>query len=144
MSLWQYNDGGRVAAGFRGKAGDCAVRAAAIVTGLPYREVYDAINALAERERPRRGGRRSNARTGVHGRTLRRFMDSLSWRWVPTMRIGSGCTIHLGNGELPAKGRLLVFVSRHFVAVIDGVIQDTHDPSRNGTRCVYGYYCEKD
>jgi hypothetical protein len=24
--------------------------------------------------------------------------------------------------------------------VIDGVIHDTHDCSRNGTRCVYGYY----
>ena len=25
-------------------------------------------------------------------------------------------------------------------AVIDGVIRDTHDPGRDGTRCVYGYY----
>lgn len=22
----------------------------------------------------------------------------------------------------------------------DGVIRDTHDPSRDGTRCVYGYW----
>lgn len=25
-------------------------------------------------------------------------------------------------------------------AVVDGVIFDTHDPSRDGTRCVYGYF----
>jgi hypothetical protein len=24
--------------------------------------------------------------------------------------------------------------------VIDGVIHDLYDPSRDGTRCVYGYY----
>jgi hypothetical protein len=41
--------------------------------------------------------------------------------------------------ELPA-GRLIVSVSKHLVAVIDGVAHDTHDPSRGGTRCVYGYY----
>jgi hypothetical protein len=25
-------------------------------------------------------------------------------------------------------------------AVIDGVIHDTHNPDRDGNRCVYGYY----
>ena len=41
--------------------------------------------------------------------------------------------------ELPG-GTLIASCSRHMVAVIDGVIRDTHDPSRGGTRCVYGYY----
>lgn len=41
--------------------------------------------------------------------------------------------------ELPS-GRLIVAVSRHLCAVIDGVIHDTFDPSRDGTRCVYGYF----
>ena len=55
------------------------------------------------------------------------------------MKIGSGCRVHLRERELPS-GRLIVSVSRHMVAVIDGVIHDTHDPSRGGTRCVYGYW----
>ena len=55
------------------------------------------------------------------------------------MQIGSGCTVHLRDGELP-MGRLLVSVSKHLVAVIDGVIHDLSDPSRNGTRCVYGFW----
>jgi hypothetical protein len=55
------------------------------------------------------------------------------------MAIGSGCTVHLRDGELP-QGRLIVAVSKHIVTVIDGVIRDTHDPSRDGTRCVYGYW----
>jgi len=33
-----------------------------------------------------------------------------------------------------------VKVSKHLTAVIDGVMYDTHDPSRGGSRCVYGYY----
>jgi hypothetical protein len=47
--------------------------------------------------------------------------------------------VHLRAEELPG-GRLIVKVSKHVVAVIDGVINDSHDPSRGGTRCVYGYY----
>jgi len=34
----------------------------------------------------------------------------------------------------------VVACSKHYTAVIDGVIHDTHDPSRDGTRAVYGYY----
>lgn len=55
------------------------------------------------------------------------------------MKIGSGCKGHLRSEELP-PGRLIVSVSKHVVAVIDGIIHDTHDPSRDGTRCVYGYW----
>ena len=35
----QINDGGRAAAGYKGKAGDCVVRSIAIVTGLPYQKI---------------------------------------------------------------------------------------------------------
>jgi hypothetical protein len=35
---------------------------------------------------------------------------------------------------------IIVVLSGHLTAVIDGVIYDTHGPSRGGTRCVYGYY----
>jgi hypothetical protein len=45
------------------------------------------------------------------------------------MRIGSGCKVHLTDGELPG-GRLVVSVSGHWTAVIDGEIRDTHDPQR--------------
>jgi hypothetical protein len=68
-------------------------------------------------------------------------MESIGWRWVPTMQIGSGCKVHLRASELP-RGRLVVKVTKHCVAVIDGVIHDTHDCARDGTRCVYGYYVE--
>ena len=33
---YTYDDGGRADAGFKGDTGDCAVRAIAILTGIPY------------------------------------------------------------------------------------------------------------
>jgi hypothetical protein len=69
----------------------------------------------------------------------RPYLESLGWRWVPTMGIGQGCKVHLRAEELP-PGRLIVKLSKHLVAVIDGVIHDTYDPTRRGTRCVYGFF----
>jgi hypothetical protein len=140
---WVKDDGGREAAGYKGSAGDCVCRSIAIATGKPYQEVYDALNDLASRERwtGRRKGTTSCARRGVYKETIRRYMASIGWKWTPTMKIGQGCTVHLNERELP-PGRLVVSVSKHETAVIDGVIHDTHDPSRDGTRCVYGYYSQ--
>jgi hypothetical protein len=58
------------------------------------------------------------------------------------MAVGQGCQVHLRQHEIPT-GRLIVKVSKHLSAVIDGVIHDTHNPGRGGTRCVYGYYIQK-
>lgn len=139
-----YDDGGRKEAGFEGAAGDCVCRSIAIASGLSYAEVYGRLNNLAELERPnaRKGrarGRRSSARNGVFKSTYVRLLQELGFKWTPTMQIGSGCKVHLRANELPA-GRLVVSCSKHLVAVIDGVIHDTYDPSREGTRCVYGYW----
>ena len=133
--MWQYNDGGRGAAGYRGDAGDCVVRAIAIAAQLPYGKVYDD---LAELNGQRRNGKRS-ARDGTNRKVYESYLLELGFTWTPTMSIGSGCTVHLRADELP-PGRLVVRASKHVVAVIDGVIHDTYDPSREGTRCVYGYY----
>jgi len=134
-----YNDAGRAAAGYKGRAGDCVVRAIAIAAQKPYQEVYDAINALALEERLRRGRARSSARTGVGRTTYERYLRLVGWEWVPTMQVGFGCRVHLRAEELP-RGRLVVRLSRHLTAVIDGVIQDIYNPDRRGTRCVYGYF----
>jgi hypothetical protein len=136
---WVQSDGGRATAGFKGPTRDCVPRAIAIASGRPYAEVYAALNALAEKERPRNGRKRSSSRTGVNKQTYHAYLTAIGAKWTPTMAIGSGCKVHLKDGELP-MGRLVVSVSRHLVAVIDGVIYDTDDPSRKGGRCVYGYY----
>lgn len=136
----QLNDGGRYQAGYKGDTRDCVCRSIAIVTGRPYQEVYDLILKYAERERGHGSKRRkSHPRTGVFTPTIRKIMADLGWTWTPTMGIGTGCTVHLKADELPG-GTLMVSTSRHVTVVIDGVIHDTHDPSRGETRCVYGYW----
>lgn len=133
---FHFNDGGRTSSGYKGETGDCVVRAIAIAAELPYQQVYEAANKLSARER---GKSRSNARSGVRRTAIRRLMQSLGWDWTPTMHIGSGCKVHMRQEELP-RGRIVVALSRHIAAVIDGVLHDTHDCSRDGNRCVYGYW----
>lgn len=137
---FQFNDGGRKDAGYKGFTRDCTCRSIAIVTGLPYQVVYDGLNDLVKYEKKRRQpGRKSSARIGVHKETIRRYLETLGYLWTPTMQIGQGCKVHLRKEELPA-GRLVVYVSGHTTAVIDGEVHDLCDPSRDGTRCVYGYF----
>lgn len=136
---WTYDDGGR-SRYFKGTAGDCVCRAISIAAEMDYKQVYDLLNAYGARERKsKRQGAKSSARDGMRPATTRKVLDDLGWTWVPTMQIGSGCKTHLSADELPG-GRIIARTSGHLVAVVDGVVHDTHDPSRDGTRCVYGYW----
>jgi hypothetical protein len=137
---FQHNDGGRAAAGYKGQCDDCVVRAIAIAAEIPYQTAYDAINQHAKGERiGKRKRSKSSARGGVYSQTAKKYLESLGWKWTPTMHIGQGCKTHLRADELP-PGRVIVRVSKHYVAVIDGVLHDLNDCSRDGLRCVYGYF----
>lgn len=135
-----YDDGGRAAAGFKGSAGDCVVRALTIANCEDYGVVYAELH-YANREALPKGSKR--ATSPRDGGTPRRVYDAWlacrGWVWTPTMAIGSGCAVHLRADELPS-GRVIVRLSKHLAAVIDGVLHDTGDCSRDGTRCVYGYW----
>ncbi len=147
---FRLNDGGREAAGFKGGAGDCVVRAIAIAAELPYMQVYgdlQAANAAYADRRKDKLARRLNAkgtspRNGNHRNVFHDYILGHGFSWIPTMKVGAGCQVHLRADELPS-GTLIVKVSKHLSAVMDGVIQDTHNPSRGGTRCVYGYYIKR-
>ena len=144
---FKYSDGGREAAGRKGSTGDCVCRAICNATGRPYAEVY---NALAKGNQTERRTKRSqsdsyaNRRSASGGINVKRkwfrdYMYSLGFRWTPTMKIGQGCKVHLREDELP-KGNLVVSTSRHYTCVKDGVLFDTYDCTRDGARCVYGYW----
>lgn len=126
----EYNDGGRSEYFKADRVGDCVTRAVAIVTGKDYKQVYDEIAELVG----------YSPRNGIEGDDDRKVMAHYGGRWVPTMKIGQGCKCHLRANEIPMTGRIVCSVSKHVVAVIDGVIQDTWDCSREGNRCVYGYW----
>jgi hypothetical protein len=116
---------------------------------LPYRQVYDDLFTLTHSYVEEHEDRISDKiafgsaspRTGVFKAVYHPYILGLGWRWTPTMRIGSGCRVHLRPDELP-PGRLIVQLANHLVAVIDGVIHDICDDPRAGTRCVYGYYAK--
>jgi hypothetical protein len=136
---WIYDDGGRKDSGFVGSTGDCVTRAISIATKKPYIEVYNDINKLCNSNQFRKVKGNSSSRTGVYKRVYKKYLEDFGFKWKPLMLIGQGCKVHLKADELP-KGTIICSVSKHLVTVIDGVIHDTHDCSRNGTRCVYGYY----
>ena len=144
---FKFHDGGRREAGFNGLAGDCVVRAIAIAAELPYIEFYkslevkNALYASSKKDRLARSisRRGPTPRDGNHRKVFHSYILSLGFQWVPTMKVGSGCQVHLRAGEIP-NGKVIARVSKHTTAIINGVIYDTHNPARNGSRCVYGYY----
>jgi hypothetical protein len=138
-----FNDGGRVDAGYKGLTGDCVTRAVTIASGLPYQQVYDrlAVGNYTQRASKHTPKQSRTAREGINTKRkwFKDYMVELGFIWTATMQIGSGCTVHLLKDELPT-GTLIVSVSKHYTVVVDGVLHDTHNPSREGTRCVYGYW----
>jgi hypothetical protein len=146
---FEVNDGGRAAAGYKGQAGDCVVRSIAIVTGLPYQKVYDDLFKANEefrntsRTKLAKSLKQKNdsPRSGTHRIVLKKYLAQLNFKWTPTMFVGQGCKVHLKKKELPS-GTLLISCSKHITVVKDGILHDTHDCSRNGTRCVYGYWTQ--
>lgn len=145
---WEFHDGGRAAAGFRGRTGDCVTRSIAIAADLPYRTVYDALKVQVDWWRTTSRSKAAKAslargsrevRDGTPAEAYKPYLTELGFTWTPTMRPGSGTRVHLAAGELP-DGRLIARCSGHLCAVIDGVIYDIHDPGRDGTRAVYGYW----
>lgn len=137
------SDGGR-SKYFKGTTGDCVCRAICNATGKDYKEIYDLINEYGKKEhitKKKKG--KSSARDGVYKDTTKRIIEEyIGWKWHPTMTIGSGCKVHLKEDELP-KGTLIVKASKHLTCVKDGVLYDIYDCSREGTRCVYGYWSKE-
>ena len=122
---FNFNDGGRAKAGYKGRTGDCVARAIAIAAELPYKQVYDRLaeGNATQRVSKRMKKSRRNVRTASRGISTKRkwfqdYMQSLGFSKVATMGIGTGCKVHLKADELP-KGRIICNLSRHYCAVID-------------------------
>lgn len=134
---WLYDDGGR-SKYYKGHTGDCVVRALAIGTGMDYKEVYDLVNSYSKND-----DSNSHARTGIAPKLVYKIMSDLGWKWNPTMQFGKGCKVHLNENELPKDRTIIARLSRHLTCIVDGVIHDTYDPSRQGNRCVYGFFSKE-
>jgi len=149
MIPFVYDDGGRSKSTLdRSKsAGDCVCRAIAIVTGKSYDEIWEVLARGNQHESTTKRSKKASAGryTADRGISVKRtwfknLMKELGFEWVSVMGIGTGCKMHLREGEVPSTGRIIATVSKHWCAVIDGTVHDTYNPSRGGTRMVYGYY----
>ena len=118
MIGFSYDDGGRRGAGYKGDAGDCTVRALAILTGETYRTVYlDMAQANKRVE-----GKRS-ARNGV-----------LPKVYQPVFQTYGLERVKLPKGTRPTYteaheryGDCIVKTARHVSAIVDGDLRDTFD-----------------
>ena len=122
---FKYNNGGST---FKERK-DCVIRAIAIATNQDYNKILNEFKLLMDKPPYK----------GVPKKIAKKYLTDTGWQWKPTMSIGTGCKVHLKEDELP-KGIIICALSKHLTTIIDGVINDTFDPSRNGTRCVYGYW----
>jgi hypothetical protein len=128
---YQFNDGGRAKAGFKGTAGDCGARAMAIALGLDYKQVYKEL-AQANAEH----GRAKSARNGINKDIYSEVLKRYGWVWCKAPQFDgrkARCS------DMP-KGIVIAQQAHHFVAVIDGVANDIWNCTH---KMVYGYWAKK-
>jgi hypothetical protein len=125
---YKYNDGGRQAAGYKGAAGDCGARAIAIALGMDYKAAYSLL-AQANKDM----GFAKSARNGIHKNIYDAALNKLGWTWVSAPKFQgrkAKCS------DMPS-GIVIARQAGHFVAVDNGIPQDTWDSSE---KMVYGYW----
>lgn len=140
-----YDDGGRSKYFQAAEVGDCVPRAIAIATGIDYKVVYEQLQARQKgfsggRSREALRARGKSVRNGTAKTPTMSYLTELGWIWEPLCRVGDPKRVHVRKFELPGNGRFVLSLSRHLTALIDGTIHDTYDPSREGTRMIYGYW----
>ena len=136
MIDFQYDDGGRLEAGYKGQARDCVVRAYCILTGEDYRAMY---KVFAKAQGELTGGPVS-ARNGIVRAVSRPMFEALGLQ-----------KIKLGRGKRPTfteaynlYGDCIVSTTRHLCALVNGALRDTADcrtylfPQGHTIRCVQG------
>ena len=126
--MYQFNDGGRAAAGFKGQGSDCAVRALSIATGMNYKAARKLIKEFAAKGKQ---GNKAIGR-GVYKEDFDTCLRSLGWKWVSAPKF-EGRKARYSD----IKGTAILRMAQHFATVIDGVLYDSFD-SRD--KMVYGYW----
>ena len=128
-----YDDGGRYDAGFRGRpAGDCAVRAAAIVLGRNYREMHKLLGSANRAFKADNGKADADPSGGVAYGALLSALGELGL-FEAEMPGGLQMTLteahnHFGDCVAITDG------GRHMAALMDGAVRDIWDPRYDETR----------
>lgn len=125
---WIYHDpGGRA----EPELYDCFTRACSIALNYGYSDVWSDLSHMAAMESLKGRQGRSHPDKGINHRVIEAYMKLKNWKWVAGPFKWS---------ELPKRGTVIVYLKWHLAAVVNGVLHDTYDSSRNGKSKVYGYY----
>lgn len=140
---FEHSDDGRARAGFRGSAGDCGVRAAAIVTGSDYRATYDALFARqkayrAKSRKPAKRDRTASPRAGVARDVMHAHMIEAGADWIALASIGGDVVRVIDVAARWPRGRIVMRLARHYSVMIDGVNLDTW--GQHPQKRVYGVW----
>jgi hypothetical protein len=118
MQLY-ITDGGRRSSGFVSEKSDCTVRALACALDIPYNEAH----AVAKR-----AGRKRGRRFRTHLMLNQAVRDGiLHTKLYPS----PGLTLNRAVEQHP-RGRFIIRIRNHVLALVDGVI---HDMYLSGARC---------
>ncbi len=135
--IWVYNSGGYEKD--KNQLPNCPyTRAISVATGMDYKDCYMLINKYIEEE----GYDElyiQNCRQEIVKTVIKKILADLNIQNCWRSKFSQGCIIHLKKEELPL-GTIIVQISKGLTTLIDGVIQDIYDPSRDGTRCVYSIW----
>ena len=126
--MYHYNDGGRAKAGFKSE-NDCGVRAVAIACQLTYEESRKRLKKASKAGKMGSG----QISKGIYKQDMTAALKEIGWVWCPAPKLQARKARY---HDLP-RGRVIARMAKHYVAVIDGEINDTWDCSE---KMVYGYW----
>ena len=130
MIGYTFNDGGRADAGYRGKTGDCMVRAIAILTKRPYKNVYTQMAELnAAYGLPKTGNASLANRHVPKGKGRgRKFSTEVCFMAFGLSKVKQTVGERLTYTEAYARyGDCIVRTRKHVCAIKDGKVQDIFD-----------------
>jgi hypothetical protein len=128
---FEYDDGGRAAAGFpslvlaAGGPGDCQCRAITLATGRPYAEIHAELSELA-------AGGAHDVDNGAGPDVAKYWLRRAGQTFTLNREVGPrGAVRHRTVRDLPRTGAfVLVFMGKtqgHLSALVDGVNRDLED-----------------
>lgn len=126
--MFTYNDGGRDAAGFKGKK-DCGIRAVAIACEMSYQDARKLLKEYAKRGKQ---GSAAIAR-GIYKEDMDAALRSIGWHWKAAPKFEGRKARY---SDLP-NGKVIARMAKHYAAVIEGELNDTWDSTN---KMVYGYW----
>jgi hypothetical protein len=122
---FNYNDGGRLSAGYSIYTKDCVTRAISLLLGWDYLNAYEYVNKIINKVERKKV---SHATIGVSNQTTKKIFSELGLKWIKTNKIPSRL-----------KKPIILNMVNHVCFAKNGEVFDTHDYFKINKR-IYGYW----